>query len=59
MKLSKTQRLIESGRFADWFYERTGQIATTPRGEKLRAKYLKGEPVRITATLRLPTMLKK
>lgn len=47
MKLDKTKKMILSGQFADWYYLRTGQLATTDRGEAARSAFLMGELVTV------------
>lgn len=54
--LTEMQRLIESGRFADWFYLRTGELATSKRGEKLRKRYLAGKPIMIVGKMRVDSL---
>lgn len=41
------KKIAHSRQFADWLYARTGVLATTEAGEKLRSEFLSGHAVMI------------
>lgn len=45
--MKKWQRDSLSGQFADWFYLRTGRLATTLIGEVARSAFLNGQMIKI------------
>lgn len=45
--MTNIHKLYLSGQFADWFYLRTGKLATDPLGKQARKSFLNGKLVKI------------
>lgn len=39
------EQLVNRAKFADWYYLRTGDLVTTPMGEKCWRAFLKGDTI--------------